>query len=217
VLVAGRLRAAVAGQAGFTLVEMLVVLVLTLVVFGGVLTFAESGQRIAKRGGERALAVIEAQTGLYEMTHELRQGYAPPTNCTQPCSGTAPSETNSLDVIVVPDAGAATYRVRYDCGVTSPTNSSYRECCRYASTTLTASPTSTGPASASAPCGTGGLRVINRLTGPTNVFQPPASATVPTSYTAEIQVPEKGEYTAGYRGTIDLSDGIYLRNVAGEL
>jgi Tfp pilus assembly protein PilX len=205
-----RLRAGAANQAGFTLVELLVVLPMAVLVFGTVLTFADSGQRIAKNDSERALAVVEAQTGLYRMTHELRQGYAPSTNCTQPCA-VAPTNTNSLDVIV------GSLRVRYDCSVISPTNSSYRECCRYASTTLTESPTSSGSLSAKAPCGQGGTRVIDRVTGPTYVFQPPASATEPTNYTAEIQVPEKGEYTAGYPGTIDLSDGIYLRNVAGDL
>lgn len=217
-----RIRCAAADQAGVTLVELLVVMVMAVVVFGVILTFAESGQRVAKNDRERTQAVLDVQSGLYRMTHELRQGYAPASNCTQPCSGMAPSLTNSLDVVVVPavSTGAASYRVRYDCSITSPTSptgSSYRECCRYSSTTLTASPSNTGTLSASEPCGSG-TRVIDRVTGPASVFQPPTGASTPTSYTAEVQVPEKGEYTAGhYSGSIDLSDGIYLRNIAGDV
>lgn len=202
------------GEHGFSLIEVLVTLILSLLVFGVVLEVASVGQNTGRRDTARSLAVSEATMGLHQMTHELRQGIVPIQNCTNPCPTSAPSNTNVLDLIVCRNAGCL--RVKYDCTLASPLNGSYKECCRYASSTLTASPASS-PGTTSAPCGGGGRLVIDRLVGPSYVFQPPSGSTVPVYYAVTIDVPRKGEFSQGPPGTYELSGGIYLRNVGGDL
>jgi len=105
------------GEAGYALVELLVVASLLVIVLGAVLTLGETSQRIAPRESERAQVIREAQVGLHRMTRELRHTYQ------------APTVTGSTIQATVTDGGT-TRTVRYDCNVTSTSNPDYKQCVR---------------------------------------------------------------------------------------
>lgn len=106
------------GEAGFGLVELLVVASLLLVVLGAILALAETTQRIAPRETERAHVIREAQVGLHRMTRELRHAFQTPT-----VSGS----TMQAEVLA---ASGVTKTVRYDCDEAHPTDPAYTRCLR---------------------------------------------------------------------------------------
>jgi hypothetical protein len=176
-----------------------------IVVLSAVLGLLDVSSRVGAKDAERILVIGEAQTGLYRMARQLREG-TPPAGTSLPAT-----PANQLDLIVKGK------RVRYDCSVTSATGAPYRSCLRYSSTNLTSPPT------------TGGVLVVDRLMNGTTgrpVFTP-NSATAPTGYAARIEVPSRGERKDGSssaQGCLEpvgttrtpcvvLDDGFYLRNV----
>lgn len=177
---------------GLTLVELLISLLILGLVLGVTMSLLVGTQKWNTYDIERAGAIGTVQAGLAEMTRELRAGIAP--NGT-PLPSTA---VNSLDLVV------GNLRVKYDCSVVSPTNSSLHACYRYTSTNLATSP---GPP--------GGQLVIDRVSNNLTtmpVFTPNLNAS-PTYYTAKIEVPARGKRThGGYSYQVLLTDGIYLRN-----
>jgi type II secretory pathway pseudopilin PulG len=105
-------------EAGFALVELLVVASLLVVVLGAVLALAETTQRIAPKESERAHVIREAQVGLHRMTRELRHAYQAPT---------VTGSTMQADVL---GEGGETKTVRYDCDEAHPTDGAYTRCVR---------------------------------------------------------------------------------------
>jgi prepilin-type N-terminal cleavage/methylation domain-containing protein len=106
------------GEAGYTLIELMMVAALLVVVLGAVLALAETTQRIAPKETERAHVIREAQVGLDRMTRELRHAYA------------APTVTGSTIQASVLGIGGITRTVRYDCDEAHPTESTYTRCLR---------------------------------------------------------------------------------------
>jgi Tfp pilus assembly protein PilX len=107
------------GEAGYGLVELMVVSSLLIIVLGAILALGETTQRIAPKESERAHVIREAQVGLHRMTRELRHANA------------APTVTGSTVEATVLAAGGATRTVRYDCDEAHPTETAYTRCLRH--------------------------------------------------------------------------------------
>jgi Tfp pilus assembly protein PilX len=98
------------GEAGYGLVELMVVASLLVVVLGAILALGTTTQRIAPKESERAHVIREAQVGLHRMTRELRHAFQAPT-----VSGS----TMQAEVLA---ANGATRTVRYDCDEAHPSD-----------------------------------------------------------------------------------------------
>jgi prepilin-type N-terminal cleavage/methylation domain-containing protein len=178
------------GEAGYTLIELMVVAALLAVVLGAILTLAEATQRIAPRETERAHVIREAQVGLHRMTRELRHAYAAPP--TVP----APTVTGSTVQANVLGRGGATRTVRYDCDEAHPTDSGYTRCLRQVLSGGTWSPAEV---------------VIDRVLNGTTVF----TLTPPDYVRAAVEVAARGDRKTGYTHRVILDDGFYMRNLDG--
>jgi prepilin-type N-terminal cleavage/methylation domain-containing protein len=92
------------GEAGFTLVELLVAMTLSLIVIGATVSVFTSGVRSEPRISDRSAHIQEAQTMAERVSRELRQGsnatsadpaqlmiltYVPRTACGNPAVGSA--------------------------------------------------------------------------------------------------------------------------------
>jgi prepilin-type N-terminal cleavage/methylation domain-containing protein len=118
---ASGLRKRLSAQAGFSLVEQLVTMVLLSVVVGLTLTALETLVRAAPANQEWAHTVADTQAGLYQITRELRQG----SNVTLVTPYVA-----SADVVTK----SGTLHVLYQCDLNS-------SCTRKSTTAPTAAPT----------------------------------------------------------------------------
>src|SRR4051794_18226142 len=63
-------------ERGFTLIELMITCTVLTLVIGATLAVLDTSQQKARNDIERQDAINEAQTGLYRMTRELRQGSA---------------------------------------------------------------------------------------------------------------------------------------------
>ena len=115
-----RVRRRAREQAGFTLIEQLVAMVILAIVVGATLTALETMLKAAPADQEWGHQVAETQTGLYRMTRELRQG----TNVTL-----VTAYVMSADVV----EGGKTLHVLYQCDVSS-------SCTRKSTTAPSAAP-----------------------------------------------------------------------------
>ena len=118
-------------QAGYTLMEALIVSVLTLVVVSATLSLLESGQRIQARDSEYALAIQEGRTGMARMTHEIRQAYS--------ILGTTPNSIHFNATI-----GGVDEQIEYNCNEPQ-TGTSYLECIRKQATVGQSLPSTGSP------------------------------------------------------------------------
>ena len=186
-------------ERGFTLIELLITATVLTLVVGATLAILDTSSQKARNDIDRQDAISEAQSGLYRMTRELRQGTAV-RGANLPNTG-----TDSIEMVV------KNVRVLYNCAVVSPINSAYHQCVRYASSDVNVPPT------------TNGQVVIDRVMNGTGFPAPanipvftPNSATTPTGYNVTIEVPSKGErFNAAnnsFQSKVTLNDGIYLRN-----
>jgi hypothetical protein len=107
------------GEAGYGLVELMMVSSLLIIVLGAILALGETTQRIAPKESERAHVIREAQVGLHRMTRELRH------------ASQAPTVTGSTIQATVLVAGGIPRTVRYDCDEAHPTDSAYTRCLRH--------------------------------------------------------------------------------------
>jgi Tfp pilus assembly protein PilX len=106
------------GEAGYALIELMVVASLLIIVLSAILALGETTQRIAPKEKERAHVIREAQVGLHRMTRELRHAYE------------APTVTGSTMLANVRGVGGSTATVRYDCDEAHPTDPAYTRCVR---------------------------------------------------------------------------------------
>jgi Tfp pilus assembly protein PilW len=181
------------GEAGYSLIELMVVASLLVVVLGAILGLAETTQRIAPRETERAHVLREAQVGLHRMTRELRQAY-----------GSAPTMTGATSVAgnlvgpvfqaTVLGTGGTTRTVSYECNHVHPTNSAWRQCRRYTIVGMTKS---------------GGEVVVDRVLNGASVF----TFTSPDYVRAAVEVAAAGDRRDGYTHRVVLDDGFYVRNL----
>jgi prepilin-type N-terminal cleavage/methylation domain-containing protein len=117
-----------AGEAGFTLVEILVVLVLMSLVTTAILGLLDQSGRVVKSDLERDASLNEEAGAFARMIDELRQAYA--VNCPSGgCTNNATATALDFDERVT-SSGQADKRVAYNCGVTQAGTSWY-ECVRY--------------------------------------------------------------------------------------
>jgi len=186
---------------GFTVVELLISFVLLTLAIGAISTVLTTSQTQATASVERQNAIQEAETGLYRMTRELRQGALP-------AGGTLPtSPGDQLDLVV------GTQRVFYDCAVQS---AGYHACVRYSTTTLATRPGPSCGSCANLTTQTVIDRLANGVSAGANgtaVFTP-NSATTPTRYDETVQTPSKGALRPGSTSLVTFNDAIYLRNAS---
>jgi len=135
-------RASRAGEAGFSLVEVMVVLLLLSFILGAIITSALTAESLGARNQESAQAVRDAQVAVQAMTRELRQAVRiMPTGSS---AGMCPSTSTAgcVDFLVrsrtIDPATSNHYvrRVRLDCTVAyaaagDPSAAQYRSCARY--------------------------------------------------------------------------------------
>jgi hypothetical protein len=131
------------GEAGYGLVELMVVSSLLIVVLGAILALGETTQRIAPKESERAHVIREAQVGLHRMTRELRH------------ANTAPTVTGATMQAMVLTTDGSSRTVRYSCDAAHPTEPAYTRCLRHVLSGST---------------WTGGEVVIDRVLNGTAVF-----------------------------------------------
>ena len=173
------------GEAGYGLVELMVVCALLIIVLGAILALGETTQRIAPKESERAHVIREAQVGLHRMTRELRHANAAPT-----LTGGSTIQATVLA------PGGATRTVRYDCDEAHPSDTAYTRCLRHVLSGTT---------------WTGGEVVIDRVLNGATVF----SLTPPDYVAATVEVAARGSLKDGYDHRVILEDGIYMRNLSG--
>jgi competence protein ComGC len=174
-----------AQDAGFTLVEVLVVAMTLSFVLIALLSLSDTTQKLAPKDQERAHVLRESQVGLHRMTRELRQAYDMTT-------------WNDYVMDVNVKVNGADKRVVYKCDQAHPTDSGFYRCVRYevfvnGSTT----PQET---------------VIDRVAKTTVFTYPTLKNGKPLYVTAKVEVPSKGDLKDGYKYRDVLDDGFFLRN-----
>jgi prepilin-type N-terminal cleavage/methylation domain-containing protein len=102
---------------GFTLIELIVVMALTTVVLGAMLTLLFNSQQIQAGDAEWAQVMQEGRTGMSRMTRELRQA-----------SKLEKAEANA--VVFHATIGGKAWEVKYECGIAQ--TASLTTCARYA-------------------------------------------------------------------------------------
>jgi len=186
-------------QRGYTLVELLVAMVLTAVVLGGIVTTVVLAARIQTRDSRYAYAQDDARTGLDRMVNEIRQAVT-----------IIASGPNFVDMNVYLDSGGQPqeYQVDYECDIPQP-GTPYNECVRVQAAV-----------GASLPSLSTGDPVIEDLqngTATNPVFSWGPSSIAPYYMTATIDVPasDGGNTTLGmgFTHTVAISDGALMRNL----
>jgi type II secretory pathway pseudopilin PulG len=172
-------------EAGYALIELMVVASLLVIVLGAMLTLGETSQRIAPKETERAQVIREAQVGLHRMTRELRH------------ASQASVGGGSAITAVVP-RGTTNLTVRYECNRPHPTDSAYTQCQRF---------------TVSGGNQTGGEVVVDRVLNGNSVFSVPTGST--NYVRALVEVAARGDLRDGHDHRVVLDDGIYMRNVPG--
>ncbi len=181
------------GQAGFALIELMVVGLILVMVMGATVTLLEAGTRAEARSQEFAAAIADAQAGLARMVREIRQA-----------SSVTATTPNSIDFVVT--LAGTPQRVFYECDV-SHVGTTYNECVRLSAA-----------AGAALPALSTGAPLIPRIANgtaahPVFAFSPDAIA--PTYVDARVELPAAGGLTGG-RGlshNVVLDAGAYLRNL----
>lgn len=179
-------------QSGFTLIELLVASTLMIVVLGALLALFDTSQKLVPQDQERAEQIRDAETGVFEMTHEMRLAYSL-------ISASAYSfEANVYE-------GGKTLHVLYDCTGASSLSSSWGACIRklIGSGGNTVSTTSVLPAFTN-----------TAASGGKPVFTYTKNAKGETTYVAvHVEIPPKGGLSSGYPYRITYDDGVYIRNL----
>lgn len=174
-----------AGDAGFTVVEVLVVSMTLSFVLVALISLASTTQQQAPKDEERVHALRTAQVGLHRMTRELRQSY----------------DFVSWSAYVV-DANVRVNgvdkRVVYKCDEPHPTDTAYNRCVRYEITSSgSATPKET---------------IIDRVSKVTVFTYPQLKGGKPLYVTTRVEVPTKGDLKDGFKYRDVFEDGFYLRN-----
>ncbi len=187
----GILPKRLAGDAGFTLVEVLVASIAALAVLTAVFAILESSQSVQSRDTEWALTLQEDRTGLARMMRDIRQA-------------SKVEEAKAGAIAFLATIGGKSWKIKYECGVSQP-GTAYKQCVRLAAEEGKALP------------GTGPPIARDVLNG-TEVFSYSPSAAAPTAATARIELPAKGTLTlpgsaGGYTHRAVLEDAAFMRNL----
>ena len=173
------------GEAGFSLIELIVVMAMLTVALGSILTVVERTTRLSNDDRERAEAIRSAQVELDGVLREARQAFR-----------VNPSSGNMLDISL--HRAGTTRRVVFDCSVAHPTLADTRRCTRHeilSDGSLTAA------------------RVAIDRVRNTSVFAyTPATGTT-EHVEVTVEVPASGERRGpGFKHLIRLHDGFAVRN-----
>ncbi|MDX6666357.1 MAG: hypothetical protein QOG68_2563 [Solirubrobacteraceae bacterium] len=182
-------------QAGFTLVEVIVVLAILPVVLVALLSTLDTGAQIGPRTVEYANAVEQAGNGVSLAIRDVRQAYR--------IVGTTPNSVTFLAVINGNDT-----QINISCDIASPATDNsgvaYRRCVR-----------TTAAATGTLPSPTTGTVLVDRVINGTSddpVFDFTPDAISPTFVGMTIRVPSQGEGKAGFNHPISIDNGTLLRN-----
>jgi type II secretory pathway pseudopilin PulG len=183
-----------AGEAGFSLLELMAAQALFLLVIGAALALLNTQRKVAPRDEERAFALREAQVGLANLVRDLRG--------TKTVVFASPSR---FEVELV--RNGVLRRVGYKCDQASttddpanPYDQAYLRCSRVE-----------GPAGASLPSYAGGRTVIARLlSGAVFSYSPDSSN--PTYVSVTLRVPSRGERKESNSNDVVLTDGFFMPN-----
>jgi len=184
-------RPARTGQEGFTLIEMIVGVALTVLVVGLLTTPVVLATRHQVSDSNYTWAQQRARTGLNEIVRQVRQSW-------QILSATP----NAVDLNVT-QAGVSD-EVYYECDVPQP-GTQYHECVRV-----------TAPVGSALPSlSTGTVVITNLLNGTASnpVFSFAPSPIAPYYMTATVQVPASNGRANGLIHSIMFSDGALMRNL----
>lgn len=184
-------RYALREDAGYTLMELLVVCVAAITVLTATFALLESSQQVQARDSEWALAMQEDRAGLAYMMRDLRQA-------------TKVEEAKTGVVKFLATIGGKKWEIKYDCTV-AQSGTSYTECVRLAAEEGKGLPAK-GPWEA--------RDVVNG----SEVFTYSPSAAEPTLVTAKVELPAKGalKVAAGigqYSHKVVLEDAAFMRNL----
>ena len=183
-------RALINAEAGWTLVELLIVCLLLGVVLTAVLSISDGTQKISAADQERTNTIGDAQVGIARIADELRHAcllfgangagstgyYCRQSFTAVPAATACTRSSDCVDMIldtrtsVARPSGTPTrslLRVRIDCGTADPASGSQTQCARYAVTCT--------PASCPSPTALTGVLVRSITNGgpagsPSNVF-----------------------------------------------
>jgi Tfp pilus assembly protein PilV len=226
-----------ASGAGFTVVEVLVATLLSLLLLGTTGTLFISTQVDATSAIARADAVAIANAGLREIDQDLRQAYQVeyPTSTSYATAGcTSVSSAgiqlcNQIDVLARSGSGTD-YEVRYDCTVPSTTIPGDQSCWRYQCSA--GATTGSGSSCLATSGGVAAKLLIDDVLNGTTSSQVFAlcyassattgaacapGATRPSSGTVTIKVPAAGTLSKASDGdpaTVVLQDGILMANLS---
>jgi prepilin-type N-terminal cleavage/methylation domain-containing protein len=183
--------AMVRDQAGFTLLEVLVVMLLLSLIVGALMAPMVLSIKDQTRDANYAYAQQNARTGLDSMVSQIRQAWA-----------ILSSGPNAVQLNV--NLNGVALVVYYECDVPQP-GTSYHECVRLQA-----------PAGSALPPLTSASVAITNLTNGTAtdpVFSFGPDPVAPYYMTARIRVPASGGTTGGLTHTIVLSTGALMRNL----
>jgi prepilin-type N-terminal cleavage/methylation domain-containing protein len=215
------------GQSGFTLVEMLVGIVITLLVFGTVLTIFETFLRDTNTDTLRNEAQDAARTAIDRMSRQLRNVAAPTAGSAGALELAGPYgvvfQTVNAGAPPVGSQNATNQmRVRYCVNDTNPSNESlYLQTQNWSSASAPAIPsTSTcpGPTTGSPPVWTTSQLLLANVTNESHGQDRPMFIYDPLGETSPQQINgvEVNLYVdpnpVAYPGETDITSAIYLRN-----
>jgi prepilin-type N-terminal cleavage/methylation domain-containing protein len=103
-----------AGQRGYTLIELVIVMALSIVVVGGPMSFIVFSLGQQNVGSSRSAAVEQESVGLTRLTRDIRQ-VVPGTTSTFSWSSTAATASASMTLPVPGSGGASTETVVWSC------------------------------------------------------------------------------------------------------
>ncbi len=184
----GNCRTRVAGDAGFSMIELLVASTLSLVIAFAALGLMDATTSVSTQELQRQAALGEARAGLQRMVRELR-------------GATSVNSTagNLLDFNATTPSG--TKRILYACNDIGSVPG-LRSCTRYS-----------GPTGGTV---SGGQIIIDRLVNGTTsspVFRYLPDRIRPTEVQVQVVLPAKGDASAGYAHSIVINDAAFLRNI----
>lgn len=177
-------------EAGFTLVELLVVCATAFGVFAATIVLLESSTHVQSRDAEWALALQEDRAGLARMVRDIRQA-------------SKVEEAQSGAIVFLATIAGKSWKIEYECRV-AQVGTEYDECVRLAAEEGKALP-STGPV------------VARDLTNGPEVFSYSPSSAAPTVSTVKLALPASGTLkqagSGGYQHKVVLEDAAFMRNL----
>ncbi len=190
------LRRRLAGNGGFTLVEVVVAAALAIGVFVAILSMLDNSQRVEARDSEWALTLQDARSGLARIAREVRQA-----------SKVEKAEAGTIDFFA--RIGTSSYHVRLECGVAE--SATRYKCVRFAAEEGKSLPAT-------------GTRIVGGVLNGSEVFKyfkdGAANTTEPDYVTLKLEVPASGALTQSgssfYKNRVVLTNAAYMRNLNPE-